>query len=156
MIMLFAFYKLLLLWTQFYCTTRRGGGEAEVNTGTSKRNTNDGLRSWWRSWSNINDKNGQNISWTQPNKHCFGSLAKWVLKKNNCCVECCSKSVSVAQIQWQCYLFLGQQIFVFVAILFVFRGNGGNGGEHRRAETECRHPFFVNGKKQKTQDENSR
>ena len=97
-------------------------GEAEVNTGTSKRNTNDGERSWWRSWSNINDKNGQNISWTQPNKHCFGSLAKWVLKKNNSCVDCWCKNVGYAQTRRQSYLFLVAILFVFLGQSFLFFG----------------------------------
>ena len=37
-----------------------------------------------------------------------------------------------------------------------FWGIKGNGGEHRRAGTGFPNPFLMNGKKQKTQDENSR
>ena len=37
-----------------------------------------------------------------------------------------------------------------------FRGNKGNGGEHRRAGTGFPNSFLMNGKKQKTQGENSR
>ena len=40
--------------------------------------------------------------------------------------------------------------------LICFWGNKGNGGEHRRAGTGFPNPFLMNGKKQKTQDENSR